>query len=274
MGSVHGVLVAYLLATTSSAFALPRTPVEAEPFDTTHLSPRYVQRYDQMRFMTCHTSRDVKPDRWDRLIGYYSHSPAAKEHPAQIAYYEKGATPTWGQAGCSGSSKTHGKSSDGAQWACKIPEYKFNPDNFQKFMGTITYGYTGFNCFHDDGHATHYQADGVCYSEMYCTHERYHSLAINASSQTVKPEYVANAVEVGKKPNIPTENAKELVKSWLQIVKNNIGPQQCSRDPIFITPNCQVKLTCRGTEPRYLQKLADALIEAYSVEKNEKGEAL
>jgi hypothetical protein len=109
---------------------------------------------------------------------------------------------------------------------------------------------------------------------MYCTHERYHSLALNASSLTVKPQYIHNAVEEGKKPNIPTEDAPALVKSWLQIIKKNIGPQQCSRDPIWLTPNCQVKLTCGGTEPRYLQKLADALIESYAIEKNSKGEAL
>jgi hypothetical protein len=268
------VLIAYLLTTAALGIASPTAPVEANSINATFLSPRFNQRYDQIRLMTCRTYRDIKPQRYDRLIGYYSHSPGISEKPTQVAYLEKGATPSW-ENGCDGSSRTHGKSSDGAEWACDIPKYKFDPKQyFKKFMGTMTYGYTGFNCFHDDGHLTHYQPDGFCTTELYCTHERKQSLAIDASKQTVKAEYHANFVEDGKTPNIPTENARALVKSYLQKVKDGIRGQQCSADAVKLTPNCQAVLTCDGTEPKYLTLLADALIAAYDNEKNEKGEAL
>jgi len=267
MWSIHELSVACLLATTASAVVIPRAPLTAEPLNTTLLTPRFDQRYDQMRLMTC---LSYKGERYDRVIGYYDHPPQGAQKPTQTAFYEKNATPSW-ENGCSG----HGKSTDGADWKCDIAPYKWDDTKyFQKWMGTITYGYTGFNCFHDDGHATHYQDDGVCYAELYCTHERKHSLAIDASKRTVKAEYRANGVEDGKKPNIPDQGAKELVRSYFEKIKESIGDQQCSPNPIALTVGCSATLECSGTERKYLTKLVDALIEAYGHEKNDKDEAL
>lgn len=267
MRSINELSVAWLLATTASAFVLPRAPLEAEPVNTTLLRPRYNQRYDQMRLLTC---RSYKGDRHDRIIGYYDHSPQGAEKPTQVAFKELNASPSW-EKGCDG----HGKSTDGAEWACDIAPYKWDETKyFKKWMGTITYGYTGFNCFHDDGHATHYQDDGVCYSELYCTHERQQSLVIDASKQTVKAEYKANGVEAGKKPNLPDKSAKQLVRMYLERIKENTGEQQCSLNPVPLTVGCQATIKCSGTERKYLTKLVDALIATYDHEKNDKGEAL
>lgn len=261
MLSTHELSAALLLATTASALVLPRAPLEEEAVNATLISPRFTQRYDQMRLLSC---ASYKGDRYDRVIGYYDHSPQGAEKPTQIAFYERDATPSW-EGGCPG----HGKSTDGADWACNIKPYTWDSDKyFQKFMGTITYGYTGFNCFHDDGHATHYQDDGVCYAELYCTHERWHSLALDGSKQTVKAEYRVNGVEDGKKPNIPDEDAKGLVKMYLERIKENIGEQQCS-NTVQLTAGCSATLTCLGTEKKYLTKLADALIATYSHEKDD-----
>jgi len=164
-----------------------------------------------MHFLTCVSNKKVNPKRYDGMIAYYDHPPVGAEKPTQVAYSRKYSLPSW-EKGCMGK----GKSTDGAEWTCAIPRYTFDERKyFKKYMGNITYGHTGFNCFHNDGHAAHYQSDGICYSELYCIHERWQSLAISASKLTVKPEYRVNDLEAGKKPNLPTKSTKELVRSYL-----------------------------------------------------------
>jgi len=273
MRSTYKLVVACLLATTASAVALPRGLPEPEPLNTTLLTPRWTQRYDQMRLLTCRSNRGAP--RTDRIIAYYDHSPRdGVDKPTQIAYKEINATPSW-EGGCGG----HGKSTDGAEWKCDIAPYKWDAKkNFQKWMGTITYGYTGFNCFHDDGHATHYTDDGVCYAELYCTHERKQSLFVTSSKETAKIEYRRNGLEVGKNPGLPSEGAQGLVKKWFETIKEAIqkdaGDKLCSPTPVPLAMNCEATLECNGRDKTYLTKLVDGLIATYEHEKNDKGEYL
>ncbi|OQO06131.1 hypothetical protein B0A48_08719 [Cryoendolithus antarcticus] len=147
-------------------------------------------RWDQMRFMAC-------SDYGGHVIGYYGHSPRSMEPPTQTAYRKRN-TPEWAE-GCQGHAQAL---TDSAAWACDIDPYgTFDEKARGTFMGTITYGYTGFNCVMDDGHATHLDKDyGMCYAEMYCTHQRALSIELGASTATAPVIYRSTVTE-GKTPN-------------------------------------------------------------------------
>ncbi|KAK6428114.1 hypothetical protein LTR95_015745 [Oleoguttula sp. CCFEE 5521] len=212
-------------------------------------------RWDQMRFMAC-------ADYGGHVIGYYDHSPGSMEQPTQTAYRKRN-TPEWAE-GCQGHAKAL---TDNAEWACDIDRYGTFDEKAQgTFMGTITYGYTGFNYFMDDGHATHRDKDyGMCYAEIYCTHQRALSVELGASKATAPVIYRSTVTE-GKTPNLPSKYAKGLVLSYLEKAKERIGKQQCGLDPIPISGTaCSMTVECVGDKP-YLEKLVDTLLTIFKTD--------
>ena len=210
-------------------------------------------RYDQMLFLECVTGNTV-----GRIMAYYDHPPRWPDKPSQVAFKELGGS--WGK-GC----KTKGKSTDGAEWSCDIDEYTFDERRNQSFVGSTTYGFTGFNCFMDDGHAVHYEGGdyGTCYAELYCTHQRATSLQIDASKETVRVLHRSTVIDGKKPPNLPSGDAHALVRHHLNEARLRIRGQQCNPSLVRLSGECTMQISCVAGEHSYLETLADALVALY-----------
>jgi hypothetical protein len=215
--------------------------------------------FDQIRFLQC-----VKDDfnNFGRMIAYYSHPPQGSEKPTQVAFKQHDSV-QWGD-GC----KIGGRATDGAGWGCDIDKYVWSEDKFKAYVGTITYGWTGFNCFIDDGHGAHLEGGeyGMCYTELYCTYEHAQTVAIGASKETVNVERSAWGIDGKIPPGLTTMSPREYVNFILSKPKENAGNQICSPSMIDLTPACQMSTSCSGGQREYIDKLLRALITVYDTD--------
>lgn len=255
------IRLVWLLATiVFSSAVVAETPQPQLTPETVNATLLGETRFDQMRFLQC-VKND--PNTFGRMVAYYDHPPQGSEKPTQVALKQFDSVP-WGK-GCSGG----GISSDGAGWTCDIDQYEWSKNLSKAFVGSVTYGFTGFNCFVDNGHGAHHEGSeyGMCYSELYCTRERGLSLAVDASKETVK--IIHRSTVIGsKQPNLPAADARGQVKNYLQQVKKRIGEQQCNPTEIPLTPECNMKVDCGSGKPEYLEKLANTLITIYDTDKD------
>lgn len=256
--SIH---VAWLLAAAGSALVigndLPQAPLVQEPLNITLLGE---PKYDQIRFLQC-----VKGDplEFGRIIAYYEHPPQGSEKPTQVAFKKFDSIP-WGH----GFSES-GTATDGAGWSSNIDEYEWAPEKFRGWVGTIKYGYTGFNCFIDEGQGAHFEGGdyGSCYSELYCTYQHAMNVQVDSSKDTVKLVRSARSVD-GERPPLPSESSRELVKLALENVKKGIKGQQCVPDPIDVSPDCTMTVECVGGDSEYLETLADTLLAVFDTDED------
>lgn len=228
-----------LLATASSILVasneIPQAPLTPETHNATLKGGSGV---DQIRFLQCVKNSDTGT--FGRMIAYYDHPPQGSEKPTQVALRKLDSV-SWGKGfGESGSS------SDGAGWSADIDEYTWSEEIFKAYVGSVTYGYTGFNCFVDDGHGAHNEGGeyGNCYCELYCTYEHGMSVAIDASKETVRVQHSSRALD-GKVPgDLPQQDARTQVQNILAKAKKQIGDQQCGTSLITLTPQCIMSVDC------------------------------
>jgi hypothetical protein len=241
-------LVSFCLAAT--ILVLPHTS-HAIPNSYVDVVHRQEQRYDQMRLLFCDQYQG-------HIIGYYERPPRPNEPPTQLAYRKRG-TPSW-EKGCN----MHMKAlTDVAEWGCEIPAWNRSESNFKSYLGKTTYGFTGFNCFQDDNHVAHTDANyGTCRTSIYCTHEPALSLALDASKETVDWIFRSTYRE-GQASTKPDLDGEGLVMKLLSLVEPSVRAQQCATSIIDLGNDLAATVDCNGVEPSHLQELLKALRAAF-----------
>ncbi|KAK4507114.1 hypothetical protein PRZ48_000848 [Zasmidium cellare] len=172
--------------------------------------------YAQIRFLEC-------KDNTARAIGWNGAPPVLGQPPDEFLYHD------WGMSnflpGCdsSGVSETNN-----IPWTCKFPPHGRDIP-FQNYIGYITYGGEGFNCFQDDVHHAFETPElGNCYSDIYCIQHEARNVSITASKGVV---------------SILTNTTADEV---LGNVNKRLNDRTCDPTPVDIGGGCSINFSCKG----------------------------
>jgi hypothetical protein len=234
----------FLAAFGSNALSIPRGIEGGGPFD-------------QFRFMDCERGA---------LAGYYYAPPMKDDKPGYTLRLRN--TPkdhTWRDTHLTTYSRTD---SNGYRFDWELRHFPLTLLSFKQYVGNVTFRGEGFNCFGDDNHAVHVDAEfGQCSTAIFCIHREATIINFSASRDVVS--WGSHKSGPMQPPDFAAP--QEAVRTIMAKVRGaQTGPMTCDSSVIDIGGDCSMVVSCDSSDVtgEALKGLIDTMVDTYRSEKD------